>query len=199
MRFAARARGAVALLLAAGAVGCGVPDDSQPRAISAADAPIAIGVTTTTSAPPTGTDAVEVWLVDSEGRLRPVDRSVPTPASVQAALDTLLAAPNEGEDADFDTAIPEGTTLPATLGEDGVAVVQLGPAGTGLLSIQGETQLRAFAQVVLTASEVDDVADVRFVVDDGTGNFVPFTQTPTATDEANVARPVNADDYAALR
>jgi Sporulation and spore germination len=197
MRVTPLTRGAVALIVAAGAAGCGVPDDSQPRAISAADAPIDLGVTTTTSTPATGTDALEVWLIDGEGRLRPVDRSVPSPASVQAAVETLLAAPNEDEDTLYDTAIPEGTTLPATIGEDGVAVVQLGPDGTGLLAIQGTGQLDAFAQVVLTASEVEDVTGVRFVQDDGTGNLVPFTQTPT--DEGNVDRPVTADDYVSLR
>jgi spore germination protein GerM len=197
VRHARLAGVAVAVLAAAGTVACGVPDDSQPRAISAADAPIPIGVTTTTSTPATGTDTVEVWLIDSEERLRPVDRSVPSPASVQVALDTLLAAPNEEEDADYDTALPEGTTLQATIGEDGVAIVQLGPVNTGLLGLGGAQQLQAFGQVVLTASEVDDVNEVRFVYDDGTGNFVPFTQTPT--EEGNVDRPVTAADYASLR
>jgi hypothetical protein len=197
VRLARLTGGAVAVLVAAGAVGCGVPDDSQPRAISEADAPIPIGATTTTSAPATGTDTVEVWLIDSQERLRPVDRSVPSPASVQAALDALLAAPNEEEDPDYDTDIPEGMALPATIGENGVAIVQLGPVDTGLLGLGGQQQLQAFGQVVLTASEVDDVNGVRFVYDDGTGNFVPFTQTPT--EEGNVDRPVTAADYASLR
>ena len=173
---------------------CGLPEDDRPRAISAEDAPIALGTSTTVNEPATGTRAIDVWLIDAEGSLRPVERSIESPATVQLALEALLAAPNEQEDALLDTFIPDGTALTTAMAEDGTAVIQLGPAGTGVLSIQAEGQLRAFAQLVSTATEVPGVEFVRFVLEDGSA-FAP----PTATDEGNVDRPVSAADYAALR
>jgi len=111
-------RAALAVLTAAIAVAaCGLPEDDRPRAISAEDAPIALGTSTTVSAPATGTRAIDVWLIDAEGRLRPVERAIESPATVQLALEALLAAPNEEEDALLDTAIPEGSGLVSSVGD----------------------------------------------------------------------------------
>lgn len=176
------------LLLGVGA--CGLPDDSRPRPIAAEDAPLALGgSTTTTSAPATGTTAIAVWLVDSDGNLRAVERAVES-ATVQAALEAVLAGPNESEDARFDTAIPAGTTVLAS-DERPVVTVQLGPEG--LLTIQGNQQLLAFAQIVSTATRIAGVEGVRFFAADGTPVAAP-TQEATIVD-----RPVTAADYASLR
>jgi len=187
-------RAALAVLTAAVAVAaCGLPEDDRPRAISAEDAPIALGTSTTVSAPATGTRAIDVWLIDAEGRLRPVERAIESPATVQLALEALLAAPNEQEDALLDTAIPEGSGLVSSVGDDGIAVLQLGAPGTGVLGMQGQLQLLAFGQLVSTAMEVEGVTGVRFIADDGTAVL------PPTDDEGNVARPVTAADYGALR
>jgi spore germination protein GerM len=118
-----------------------------------------------------------------------VERAVES-ATVQAALEALLAAPNESEDARFDTAIPAGTTVIAS-GEQPVVTVQLG--AEGLLGIQGPQQLLAFGQLVSTATEVAGIDGVRFIAADGTPVATP-TQEATIVD-----RPVTAADYASLR
>jgi spore germination protein GerM len=176
------------LLVTAGA--CGLPDDSRPRPIAAEDAPLALGSTTTTSAPATGTTGIEVWLVDNnDGNLRAVDRAVES-ATVQAALEALVASPNESEDARFDTAIPAGTTMLAS-DERPVVTIQFGPEG--VLGIQGGQQLLAFGQIVSTATEISGVEGVRFIAADGTAVSAP---TPDGTIED---RPLTANDYATLR
>jgi spore germination protein GerM len=179
----------VLVLLAAGA--CGLPDDSQPRPIAAEDAPLALGSTTTTSEPATGTTGIEVWLVDSEGNLRAVERAVES-ATVQAALEALLAAPNESEDERLDNFIPTGASMLANE-ERPVVTVQLGMPNEGLLGIQGRQQLLAFGQIVSTATEVAGIEGVRFIAADGTPVATP-TQDSTIVD-----RPVTSNDYATLR
>jgi spore germination protein GerM len=187
----ARRRLLLLLLVPIAVGGCGLPDDSRPRPIAAEDAPLALGSTTTTSAPATGTTGIEVWLVDSEGNLRAVERAVES-ATAQAAVEALLAAPNESEDARFDTAIPAGSTVVAS-DERPVVTVQLGLPNEGLLGIQGGQQLLAFGQIVSTVTELTGVEGVRFIAADGTPVATP-TQDSTIVD-----RPVTANDYASLR
>jgi spore germination protein GerM len=155
-----------------GAVGCGIPTDDRPRAISRENvAGEGAGVTTETTAP-LETVPAEIYLVQSpeDPRLVPVDRRVaagtssagPDPAAV---LETLLrATANSREQADGITnLIPEGTRLasqPELAGR--TLVIDLTPA---IFNVRGENQRAAFGQIVCTADALAGVDGVRFEVE----------------------------------
>jgi spore germination protein GerM len=176
---------------------CALPEDDRPRVIAAEDIPLPSS-STATSAAATGTESVEIWLVRANSDpqvLEPVDHGVPSPG-VQSALDALLAAPREGtgEDERYDSAIPEGTTLLAVSVQP-VAIIQLGPVDPtlgGVLSIQGQQQVLAFAQIVATAMSIPGVESVRFVLADNSAFGAPIPDG-TVTDRA-----VTDADYASL-
>ncbi|MGH9290641.1 MAG: GerMN domain-containing protein [Acidimicrobiales bacterium] len=155
-----------------GAVGCGIPTDDGPRAISGENvAGDGDGVTTETT-PPLETVAATIYLVQSpeDPRLLPVDRRVtagtssagPDPAAV---LETLLrATANSRERADGITnLIPEGTRLASQpeLAEQ-TLVIDLTRA---IFDVEGENQRAAFGQIVCTADALAGVDGVRFQVE----------------------------------
>lgn len=183
---AARAAIAVVLVLV---VGCGLPQDDNPRVIAAGDIPLPSS--TTTSEPATGTRGIEIWLANGDGLLEPFERSVES-MNVPSALDALLAGPDESESARFRSAIPEGATL-ITAAEEPVAIIQLGAPNTGVLSIQGEEQVLAFAQIVATAMGLPGVDGVQFIQEDGTVVPAPTFDSGTVAD-----RPITNADYASL-
>lgn len=155
---------AVAGLVAA----CGVPSDEAPRAISATDVPFglldAVGTTTTTASLVPELQpgvAVTVYLLDRDGLLLPVSRrsSVGGPVDV---LRALLEGPRPDESAaGLRSALPVATELLAfrTGPETGAAIVDL---SDDFLTVQGEQQIKAVAQVVLTLTELPGITGVRF-------------------------------------
>jgi len=154
-----------------GAVGCGIPTDSAPRAISRENVPDVVDATTETTTPQE-TVAAQIYLVQApeDPRLVPVERPVPVgngsvspdPAAV---LETLLGATADArEQADGITnLIPPATRL-ASQPElaRGTLVVDLTRA---IFNVEGEPQRAAFGQIVCTADALEGVDFVRFQVD----------------------------------
>lgn len=193
-------------------VGCAVPDDAAPRAIDPASVPFSLlGTSTTATAGPPPPDVsqapVSVFLVDNDAdQLVEVTRTVPAPASVQAALAELLSGPTGEElSSGLTSAIARSTAL---FGVDrplgGVVTVNL---SDDVRSIGGQGQRLALAQVVFTATAVPAISGVLFAFDgelsqvpDGQGqstaepldraDFATFD--PTAPDPAPPAPPPEA-------
>jgi spore germination protein GerM len=177
---------------------CGIPTDTEPRAIPRENLPSGVIDSTTTTATPSGLTApADVYLMmpTDEGRPRlvrveresPIEResSSPTPAAV---LEVLLAAaptPSE-EERGITNAIPTGTRLasPPEL-ESGVLRVDLTER---IYDSQGDTQLAAFGQIVCTADALDEVEAVRFAVG---GEDIAATDGGGATTNASLT----CDDY----
>ena len=143
---------------------CGIDADSQPRDIPP-DRQVELVVDADRSAgEATGLARVDLIApggVGSTEVLGSVARDVDeTP---QDLLGALLEGPNENEfDAEFRTAIPEGTTLRSAVLRGGTLRVDVSEE---LLQLSGETLIEAIAQLVFTASEIDGVRSVKIVVD----------------------------------
>ena len=169
---------AAALLSAAG---CGVPIDQEPRPINQTTVVVTETVPTTIS--PTGGDLVSVYFLNGE-RLQAQEYPVEGEVTLGKALDYVLAAPPVDEPADLHTSVPPGTGLRGvTVDDDGLATIDL----TGEINdIGGAVQKEAFAQIVFTALDFDEVQEVQFMID-GEPIDAP-------TDDGNLAV-VSADNY----
>ena len=160
-----RSRSWTAVVIAVAVLaGCGVPADRDPRPITQRvpfgllDPPPA---STTTTRPPLATVSTPVFFV-TDGRLVPVNREVPAPLSVPAALVALLDGPSDTETAaGIRTAISLQTQLLST--EVGGDVARLDLAGT-FAEVPGDEQLLAVAQLVFTATAVEGVSAVTFAI-----------------------------------
>jgi spore germination protein GerM len=155
-----------------GAVGCGIPTDSGPRAIARENVPDDAVGTTTEATESQPTVIAPIYLVQSpeDPRLVAVDRRVPagspsTGPDPAAVLETLLrATANARERADGITnLIPPDTRL-ASQPElaRGTLVVDL---TTQIFNVEGENQRAAFGQIVCTADALEGVRGVRFQVE----------------------------------
>lgn len=144
------------------------PGSPEPTSTPASPAP--------TSAPssspaPTGTTTIRAYFflgsfTDNAG-LAPVLREIPkTQAVATAAMDALLAGPNDREMAArpaMYTTVPEGTRLLGLSIANGVATVDLSrefESGGGSASVTGR-----LAQVVYTLTQFPTVDSVRFMLD----------------------------------
>jgi spore germination protein GerM len=192
--------GAAALaVVALGVVGCGIPTDDSPRAISSENVPDDVADDTSEPTASQSTVSAPIYLVQSpdDPRLVAVDRRVPAgspPAGADpaAVLETLLTATaNSQEQADGITnLIPQDTRL-ASQPElaRGTLVVDL---TNEIFEIEGENQRAAFGQIVCTADRLDGVHFVRFLV-----NGEP---TEIQVDSGATGGPVTcADDYERLQ
>jgi germination protein M len=149
---------AVVLALAA----CGLPEDGEPRAIPEDDLPPELEVeASTTSLPPGQSSPRILYFVDNSGEqpvLQPVERPIPEGAGLQGVLDALLTDPGTEERI---TRVPPGVELLGVFldEEDGTLTVDLSDE---FGELEGEALQLAVAQVVLTATEFDEVQQVRF-------------------------------------
>jgi spore germination protein GerM len=181
-----------------GLVGCGIPTDDNPRAISSESLPDAAVDDTTEATASEPTVAAPIYLVQSpdDPRLVDVKRRVPagSPAAgpdPAAVLETLLSAtPNPREQANGITnLIPEDTRLASQPQlARGTLVVDL---TNEIFDVEGEPQRAAFGQIVCTANALEGVNLVRFLVQG--------EPTGVQADSGAVDGPVScADDYARL-
>ena len=181
-----------------GLVGCGIPTDDNPRAISSESVPDAAVDDTTEATASEPTVAAPIYLVQSpdDPRLVDVKRRVPagSPAAgpdPAAVLEKLLSAtPNPREQANGITnLIPEDTRLASQPQlARGTLVVDL---TNEIFDVEGEPQRAAFGQIVCTANALEGVNLVRFLVQG--------EPTGVQADSGAVDGPVScADDYARL-
>jgi spore germination protein GerM len=185
-------------VLTLGLVGCGIPTDDNPRAISSESVPDAAVDDTTEATASEPTVAAPIYLVQSpdDPRLVDVKRRVPagSPAAgpdPAAVLEKLLSAtPNPREQANGITnLIPEDTRLASQPQlARGTLVVDL---TNEIFDVEGEPQRAAFGQIVCTANALEGVNLVRFLVQG--------EPTGVQADSGAVDGPVScADDYARL-
>jgi spore germination protein GerM len=186
--------------VALGVVGCGIPTDDSPRAISRENVPDEVADDTTESTPSQSTVGAPIYLVQSPDnpRLVSVERRVPAgsspaagpdPAAVLETLLTATANPEEQTDG-ITNLIPQDTRL-ASQPElaRGTLVVDLTPE---IFAVQGENQRAAFGQIVCTANLLDGVHFVRFLVQG--------EPTEVQVDSGATGGPVTcADDYERLQ
>lgn len=178
----------VVVLLVAG---CSAPVDSGPKAIGAASIPEGLrsetsSTTTTTTAPTGETAEVTIYLIGPDDRLFPVKRLVSVPVTVEKALQKLFAGPTTAEFAgDLRSTVSGDTTVLDAPIEKRIAIVNvsksfaLGPV---------DDQIRAYAQVVFTAADVEGVTGVLFAVN-GRRLEVP------AGDGSNQTAPLGRGSY----
>jgi spore germination protein GerM len=178
----------LAALLAAG---CGIPEDRHPTALPGGVITPGLGSTTTTATTPSNpepTMEATVFLVRAE-HVAPVVRRT-TRADLQTVLGLLITGPTEAElGAGMRTAISPQTQLHSVAVNGTTAVIDVTSA---FVEVAGQEQILALAQVVLTATTVPGITEVRFALE-GQPVDVP------RADGTLSSGPLSATDYAALR
>ena len=196
------ATAAVGLALGALLAGCGLPDDRDPRLITAEDAPLDLDEEAAGNASSSG-DAVVTLFFVLDGVLTEVTRAT-SAEDLTTAIEALLDRPTADEEsAGLRTEIPAETQLiDATVDESGVATIDLGcapgedptitlPANCGVRGAEGTAQLTLFAQLVCTATRVEGVVGVVFL-QDGAAQQAPI-------DGGLSPEPVRCTDYRSVR
>lgn len=186
----------LALLVALSA--CGLDESREPDVIAAEDLPSDLvspstSSTSSTIASPRSASVTIYYLVQRDGvtRLQPVVREVANSVRARDRLAALLSAPTAAEQAQgIVTSIPGDTVLLDTelVDADRELLVDL---SRSLFDVQGPELRNAFAQIVWTATEVEGIQRVRFLVEG---------EEFRAPDEAGVEQPgaVTRADYASL-
>ena len=196
------------LLLAA----CGIPLDDEPQIIASEDLPRSIqpNVPDDTSAPTLpirDSEVVTIYLVDpaeGDAGLVPVVRQVPEGGAAaeveQATLQLLLDGPSSDEQLEQNLTtllLPSGDAPIGLISIDHPVPGQASIVLSDTLGIEGGDRVAAFAQIVFTLTEFPQTSSVRFLVrsQDGEDEFIPVK---TDTEEGDVTRAVNRDDYLTL-
>jgi spore germination protein GerM len=191
--------GAALAVVALAVVGCGIPTDDSPRAISRENVPDDVADDTTEPTASQSTVDAPIYLVQSpdDPRLVDVQRGVPASSPAvnpdpAAVLETLLTATATSEEQanGITNLIPPDTRL-ASQPElaRGTLVVDL---TNEIFEIEGENQRAAFGQIVCTANALEGVHLVRFLVDG--------EPAEVQVDSGATGGPVTcADDYERLR
>ncbi len=181
----------IATLIATAAAACGIPHDPRPTILPG-------GVVNPALAPvdgqPQARDGTarpevnaEIFLVQAE-HLVAVRRST-SGHDLAGALNLLLKGPTEAEfGTGIRSAISAQTTLRSARVDGDTAVVDLSGA---LVDVGGQEQILAVAQLVLTATAVPGVAQVRFLLE---GQAV---EVPRA-DGTLTSETLRTTDYAGL-
>jgi spore germination protein GerM len=187
-----------ALLLAIVLSGCGVSEDSEPRLIPVENVPFRLvepsGAASTTAPPSPLTEAVDVYFISRSGdtpTLEATEREVPEAEDPRSRIEALLSQrPDDTEAAaGLTSSIPRDTTL---LGAERLAddLVQI-DLSSNLFDVSGPELVNAFAQLVYTATELDSVRRVRFLVDGQPRNAFAF--------DGQEKPEVTRADYSALK
>ena len=189
-----------AVAVAAGAGGCGVQLDDEPRPLAVEAVPYGL-LEPAGSAPSSSTDTlpaaateqsptVSVFLVDNDGYLVEVRRPVAAEPAVEQAVESLLAPVTEAErDAGLATAVASTTGLRRVIGPDGgLVTIDL---SSGVDDVAPDIVQVALAQLVYTVTAVPGVDRVLFQVD-GQAREVPTGQGQST------AEPLSRLDYRQL-
>jgi spore germination protein GerM len=152
-------------LLLAGA--CSAPVDSGPKALRAATIPEDLrsdtSATTTPTTAPTGeSEEVTVYFIGADQRLVGVKRHVSPPVTVEKVLQKLFAGPTVAEGVTgLRTAISFDTRVLSAPIEAKIALVDVSKS-FAFGSV--DDRIRAYAQIVFTAVDVEGVTGVLFSV-----------------------------------
>lgn len=175
------------LLSALVAAGCGVPEDSSPRALFPATPTPVLAAPTST---PVETEAFTIYLIDSEGRVRQAERQLPDRLTVTALVDELREIPTEEEtELGLVSVIPQETTLIADPSTDASGLAILNFAAGSLDTLEVDRLKLALAQLVWTLTESPTISRLIIRIE---GNEERF---PTDDEDRSVLRRSN---YASL-
>ena len=167
---------------------CGIPEDRSPDVVPGGAIGPALGPIPSATTAPTAGEGVTVFFVRT-GQLVPAGRTA-VRGDVSAALQSLLSGPSEQElAAGLRTAITGAGDVRLVKTEGATAHVDL---AAPFVAIGGQEQILAVAQVVLTATSVGGVTDVRFTLE---GQPVDVRRG----DGTLSAGPLTTRDYASLR
>lgn len=174
----------VALALAGASLGiaaCGIPTDGEPR-------PLAEETTTTTTLVGDAESVASVYLVGTSNQLEPTIRPLKGDKSPRTVLEALLVPPSDEEsDEGLTSYVPDGTT---TLGVEVDGDLAIADMSAEWERLADPTATTAYAQVVLTLTDLRDIERVQFLID---GQEIA---APTAARGQQAV--VTADDYALL-
>lgn len=195
----------VSVLIAIGAIaGCQVSTDDEPAAVGPIFNDLLETTTTSSavSAPDGATRPVTVYFLRSEQSsdrllLFPVQRSVAIDAGPTQILTNLFDQRPDGTErvgeAGLSSAIPETATLLSAQVTPGTSTLVVDTEGLfGAQGPVGPASRDAAAQIVYTATELDNVNEVRFL-SNGEAIGVLIGSGETAEERA-----VNRNDYANL-
>ncbi|MDP6868410.1 MAG: GerMN domain-containing protein [Acidimicrobiales bacterium] len=147
---------------------CGIPVDNSTRDL-AVDLPDALlPAAPTTTAPPTPTETVQIYLarVDEEDRqvLEPVDREIKGDGSINVILAEVFAGPSADEqDAGLVSPFAEGSAVIGTVLDGGLLEVHLDSLD-GFPPDDSASNRLAFAMLVCTADQLVIGAEIDRVV-----------------------------------
>lgn len=155
---------AVAALLCALTLACGIPTDSEPRPLAADRVPFGLldpnPTPSSTPASPEGAVTMTIYLVMHE-RLAPVSRDVPPPGGPEQALGELLAGVTREEAA---TGM-RSAIAPATGARPVVVAGEVRVDLTRAFLIGGtKEQILAVAQIVYTLTALPGLDSVSFTL-----------------------------------
>lgn len=163
-------------------VGCGLPVDSEPRALAGTKTSVSEATTTTSAATDAGSGTAYAWLWDGDSeRLFPRQRSVDVNRA-SAVVSMALAAPSAVERAnELTSRIPGNTELvspPVTSGQS--LTINL---SSEMNVLKGAAQRQAFAQITLAATQIPGIDRVHFEID---GKAIDVTGAEGQTDTVTV-------------
>jgi spore germination protein GerM len=142
--------------------GCGIPRDSEPRAVEV-DTDL-LGPTSSASVPSGDATVFVYFPIEGEELVR-VERDAENASDPELPLRHLLIGPTAAEREDkLSTSIPSGTELLGTERDGDKLIINL---TKGIDSIQGKNLITAYAQLVHTATSVqgEPVMRVQFRVE----------------------------------
>jgi spore germination protein GerM len=152
-----------AVLLAAGPAACGLPEDESARPLGPDGSEILSDDTAPTTAGQQAARTFVLYLVENKNLVRQ-ERPSTQPAEPATVIRSLLEGVTADEkNADRTSAIPPKTELHGVgLSEDGVLTVDL---GRQMSTITSTSALTAYAQIVFTATGLEGVTAVHFLID----------------------------------
>lgn len=146
----------VIITLAVAVTACGIALDSNPRRMD-----LAVSTTTTTEGNEVGDQTVILYYGLDES-IVPLPAQVPDD-QISTLLRQLLKAPSKStDDSVLRSSIPSGTRLRSATQRGTVLVVDL---SEDFGNVVGPSRQKAIAQIVLSATQLDRIREVRFRID----------------------------------
>ncbi len=137
---------------------CGIPEDSEPRALAPATPTPPSEAPTPT---PAATQSFPIYLTDAENRVRMVERELPDRLTISALVDELREVPTDEETAQglFTVIPPETSFFAEPITDDtGLAILDFNSGSFDTLA--GEQRTLALAQLVWTLTESPSISRI---------------------------------------